>query len=149
MLCCLSLKCGAQPHNYFSLVFNQFLHGIGIQQGFAFTQPVLRPALDFNAAYGLWNGGFNYQFNYGWNVYAGIGMVTFLEIQYGYALGIEKHLMRIRSDIPAYYWFGDWFEGRGNHPLAYVNLGFYIEHAFDYAPKGTTIGITVSYPIMK
>jgi hypothetical protein len=138
-------NCFGEPTFASSIIVNN----IGFQQGFGFNTPILRPSVDFNVFFNyIINGGVNYQFNYGWNAYAGLGIASFLELQYGYAFSAEKHLLRIRTDVVLDMWFADWFEGRHSHPLAAVMLGFYIEHAFKYSQRGTTIGITISYPIM-
>lgn len=115
---------------------------ISYQQGFRFNEPFFHSSIDANMNLVFLNFGINYNDQFGANIYTGVGILYWIQLQHGYAIENDKHLIRIRSELP----LGN-ILGYYRHPLSQLTCGLYYEYAFKDEKRGATIGLSFGYSL--
>lgn len=95
-------------------------------------------AIDLNVNIILFNISANYQSDSGFNAYIGMGLISFLQAQYGYSFRDSRDLLRIRSDIPLVL-----FED--NNPIIKsMSVGLFYEASTEKNDKLSKFGLSLS-----
>ena len=110
---------------------------ISYQHGFGLDNHPYRSSFDANINYIILNFAYNYNPEFKSTLFVGLGLGSFLQVQYGYAFSNDKNLIRVRSDIPLYLPFR-----HTNSLLKYINIGIYYENSFNDIERSNSIGLT-------
>jgi hypothetical protein len=136
----------ANPENGFdATLLNQT---IGYQIGYSSSPTPLIQAFDYSGLFfAILNYGYNYQSHVGSKVFVGLGISDMLKIQYGYALGSDNHILRLRSDwMICEFWERKVKDVWKVTYLEYSTIGIFAERRFGGNPtSGYSIGISFSF----
>ncbi len=111
-------------------------HGVSSNPGGSFS------AIDLNVNLILLNISANYQSDSGCNAYIGMGLISFLQAQYGYSFRDSRDLLRIRSDIPLVL-----FE-ENNPIIKSMSVGLFYEASTEKNDKLSKFGLSLSVNTM-
>lgn len=112
----------------------------GLQSDLINDKSKLTFSFDNNFTFLFVNSGINYNSNKTTTLYAGIGLGSLIQIQYGKTLDIKENLIRVRLDWPLLFHFYE----NVNSFYNYANVGIYYINSDRKIHFNENYGITLS-----
>ena len=112
----------------------------GLQSDLINDKSNLTFSFDNNLTFYFINSGINYNFKTTTTLYAGIGIGSLIQIQYGKTLDIKENLIRVRLDWPLMLHY----HKDENSILNYTNIGIYYINSDRNINFSENYGITIS-----
>lgn len=114
------------------------------QSDYSFNLNKLTYSFDNNMCFFIINGGLNYNSNKIETWFAGLGLGSFLQVQYGQPFDKSENLIRVRIDYPLYLNFED-----KDNFLNYTFVGLYYIHSDKKINFNENYGITFSVNVFR
>jgi hypothetical protein len=115
---------------------------LGYQYSFGSSHKVQVHSIDLNLQRHFFNLGYNYQDRFGNKLFAGIGLYTLIQIQYGYGIETKEHILKIRTDYPLILFCDG--ESFIDEIFNKLSLGFFYEKPFNKKQDFSKFGFSVS-----
>lgn len=109
-----------------------------LQPDFVDNSSKFNVGFDNNITFLLINAGVNINTNNSPIVFAGVGLGSFIQVQYGKPINVKENLIRIRLDYPLYFQFDD------KSFLNYTYIGFYFVNSDKLNSNLNSFGLSFS-----